>query len=218
MFHVELGEKLEKEIFDGGKAVFCPLNSESIKSFLSYLTELSNWNERVNLTGLKKEIEIIIELFVDSLACGLALNPEKNESIVDIGSGAGVPGIPLKIAYPDLEVTLLEPKLKKTAFLHHIIGTLNLKNIHVISRTVQDLFHDHSFNLAYDKVIARAIKPESIFPEARSLLRGSGKVVLCRSKTLSSCHENWGMRVEQEIDYELPRGYGKRVLSILKPL
>ena len=79
---------------------------------------------------------MVIELFVDSLACGLALSHEKNESIIDIGSGAGFPGIPLKIAYPDLEVTLLEPRLKKTAFLHHIIGTLNLKNIQVISRSV----------------------------------------------------------------------------------
>jgi len=218
MFHVEHGVRLEKLLYEGGKAVSCPLTSKSIKIFLCYLKELSNWNERVNLTGLKKEFDIVIELFVDSLACGLVLSHEKNESIIDIGSGAGFPGIPLKIAYPELEITLLEPRLKKTAFLHHIIGTLNLQNIHVISRSVQDLYQDRSFNLVYDKVIARAIKPDSIFPEARSLLTGSGRAVLCRSKRLGSCEENWGMRIEKEIDYGLPKGYGKRVLSILNPL
>jgi 16S rRNA (guanine527-N7)-methyltransferase len=218
MFHVEHGVRLDKLLYEGGKAVSCPLTGKSIKTFLCYLKELSNWNERVNLTGLKEEFDIVIELFVDSLACGLALSHKKNESIIDIGSGAGFPGIPLKIAYPELDITLLEPRLKKTAFLHHIIGTLSLENIRVISCSIQDLNHDSSFNLVYDKVIARAIKPESIFPEARSLLRGSGRAVLFRSKRLGSCEENWGMKVEEEIDYELPSGYGKRVLSILSPL
>ena len=209
---------LEELLYEGGKAVFCPLSRESIKTFLSFLRELTEWKEKVNLTGLKNEFDMVTELFVDSLACGLALSHEKNESIIDIGSGAGFPGIPLKIAYPELEITLLEPRLKKTAFLHHIIGTLHLKNIQVISRSVQDLYQDGSFNILYDKAIARAIKPDSIFPEARFLLRGSGRTVLCRSRRLGSCEETWGMKVEREIDYELPNEYGKRVLSILKPL
>jgi len=215
---VEHGVSLEELLYEGGKAVSCPLSSESIRTFLFFLRELSDWNERVNLTGLNDESDIVIELFVDSLACGMALSPEKNESIIDIGSGAGFPGIPLKIAYPELEVTLLEPRLKKTAFLHHIIGTLSLQNIRVLSRSVQDLFQDNSFNLVYDKVIARAIKPDSIFPEAGSLLRDSGRAVLCRSKRLGSCEGSWKMSVEKEIDYELPSGYGKRVFSILKPV
>ncbi|UCE63371.1 MAG: 16S rRNA (guanine(527)-N(7))-methyltransferase RsmG [Nitrospirota bacterium] len=215
---MEHGVSLEALIFEGGKAVSCPLSSESINTFLVFLRELTEWNERVNLTGLKNEFDMVVELFVDSLACGLALSPEKKGSIIDIGSGAGFPGIPLKIAYPELEITLLEPRLKKTAFMHHIIGTLNLKNIHVISRSVQDLYQDGSFNIMYDKAIARAVRPDSIFPEARSLLRDSGRAVLCRSKRLGSCEEAWGMKVEREIDYELPNEYGKRVLSILRPL
>lgn len=218
MFHVEHGVSLEELLYNGGKAVSCPLSSEPIKTFLLFLNELGDWNKRVNLTGLKNEFDMVIELFVDSLACGLALNPEKKESIIDIGSGAGFPGIPLKIAYPQLEITLLEPRLKKTAFLHHIIGTLNLKLTHVISRSVQDLNQDSSFSLVYDKVIARAVNPDSIFPEARSLLNDSGRAVLCRSKRLDSCGKTWGMRVEREIEYELPHEYGKRVLSILEPI
>ena len=97
MFHVEHVVSLEELLYEGGKAVFCPLPRKSIKSFLSYLKELSDWNARVNLTGLKTVFDIVNELFVDSLACGLALSHKKNESIIDIGSGAGFPGIPLKI-------------------------------------------------------------------------------------------------------------------------
>ncbi len=215
---MEQGVSLEELLYEGGKAVSCPLSIESIKIFLFFLRELTEWNKRVNLTGLKNEFDMVMELFVDSLACGLALSPEKKESIIDVGSGAGFPGIPLKIAYPELEITLLEPRLKKTAFLHHVIGKLNLNHIHVVSRSVQDLRQDGSFNLVYDKVIARAIKPNSIFPEACFLLKREGRVVLCRSKRLGSCEENWGVGIDREIGYELPYKYGKRVLSILKPL
>ena len=218
MFHVEHPVRLEKLLFSGGEAVSCPLSRDSVKTFLWYLQELSNWNAKINLTALKQEIDIVIELFIDSLACGLALSREKNESILDIGSGAGFPGIPLKIAYPNLQITLLEPRLKKSAFLHHIIGTLNLKNIQVISRSVKELCHDGSYRSAFDKVIARAVTPQAIFPEAGSFLCETGKAVLCRSKRLGSCEQSWRMRVEKEMDYELPQGYGKRVLSILEPL
>lgn len=215
---MEHGASLDELLFEGGKAVSCPLSSESIKKFSLFLRELIKWNEKVNLTGLKKEFDIVIELFVDSLACGLALSPEKKDSIIDIGSGAGFPGIPLKIAYPELEITLLEPRLKKTSFLHHIIGTLSLNEVKVVSRSVQDLYKEGSFNFSYDKVIAKAIKPDSIFPEARFLLDKSGEVILCRSKSLVSCDQKWGMRIDRELNYELPYEYGKRVLSILKPI
>lgn len=218
MFHVEHTVSLERLLSDSAKAISCQLSDNSLKKFSRYLRELSIWNERVNLTGLTQEVDIVIELFVDSLACGRTLDLEKTESIIDIGSGAGIPGIPLKIAYPSIELTLLEPRLKKTAFLHHLIGTLNLENVQVISRSAQDLVHDRSFNLFYDKVLARAIKPESIFPPVRSLISESGRAVLCRAKPLISCKKDWGMRIVDEVHYELPHGYGKRVLSILEPL
>ena len=172
----------------------------------------------MNLTGLKNETDIVVTLFIDSLACGLALNSEKNEKIIDIGSGAGFPGIPLKIAYPELKIDLVEPRLKKTAFLHHVIGVLGLENIKAISRSAQDLSHDPSFNLAYDKVVSRAIKAESIFPVSCTFMNRAGRAILCRSKRLGSTGLGFGMSLVDEIDYELPHGYGSRVLSILQPM
>ena len=84
-------------------AIGCPLEIEQIENLYIYFKELSSWNEKVNLTGLTEESDIVVTLFIDSLACGLALSPEKNESVIDIGTGAGFPGIPLKIAYPEPE-------------------------------------------------------------------------------------------------------------------
>ena len=218
MFHVEHDREIKELLSRGANAVGCPLLTEQIEKLFIYFKELCSWNNRVNLTGLKKETDILVTLFIDSLACGLALNIEKNEKIIDIGSGAGFPGIPLKIAYPKLKIDLVEPRLKKTAFLHHIIGVLGLKHIKSLSRSVQDLAYDPSFTTVYDKVVSRAIKTESIFPVSCALINSSGKAVLCRSKKLGSNGFGFGMSLVEEIDYELPHGYGARVLSILKPL
>lgn len=218
MFHVEHDIEIKEFLSRGAKAVGCPLLTEQIEKLFIYFKELCSWNNRVNLTGLKKETDIVVTLFIDSLACGLALNIEKNEKIIDIGSGAGFPGIPLKIAYPKLKIDLVEPRLKKTAFLHHIIGVLGLEHIKAFSRSAQDLSHDPSFTMAYDTVVSRAIKAESIFPVSCTFMNSSGKAVLCRSKGLGSTGLGFGMSLVKEIDYELPHGYGSRVLSVLKPM
>ena len=218
MFHVEHEVEIKKLLSEGGIAVGCPLQSEQIENFHIYFNELRSWNQKVNLTGLTEELDIVVTLFIDSLACGIALSDEKNESVIDIGSGAGFPGIPLKIAYPKLGITLVEPRLKKTAFLHHIIGRLSLENIHVISRPIQEYCHDLSFDMLYDKVVARAIKTDSILPIAGSLLNQTGKVVLCRSKPLDTSVSSLGMALIKEFHYTLPNGYGNRVLSVLAPI
>ena len=218
MFHVEHDREIKELLSRGAKTVGCPLLSGQIEQLFIYFKELCSWNNRVNLTGLKKETDIVVTLFIDSLAVGLALNTEKNEKIIDIGSGAGFPGIPLKIAYPELKIDLVEPRLKKTAFLHHIVGVLGLEDIKALSCSAQDLSHDPSFTKVYDKVVSRAIKAESIFPVSCALMSSFGKAVLCRSKRLGSTGLGFGMSLVEEIDYELPHGYGSRVLSVLKPL
>ena len=216
MEHKEL--TVENVLVEGAKSVSCPLSEKTIQAFLIYLNELIKWNERINLTGLNKKQDMVIELFVDSLACGMTLGPQKNENIIDIGSGGGFPGIPLKIVYPELKVTLVEPRLKKTAFLHHIIGTLRLKDIKVVSSTVEEISKDSDFQLIYDRIFARAIKTESVLPDGRVLLGHSGKIVLSKAQKLEKCEKNWGVKIDEEMSYELPMNHGKRVLTILKPI
>ena len=209
---------MEDLLVEGAKSVNCPISQKTVRPFLIYLNELCKWNERTNLTGLNDQREIVVELFVDSLACGMALGPQKNDFIMDVGTGGGFPGIPLKIAFPDLHVTLVEPRLKKTAFLHHIIGLLGLDDIKVITRSVQEISKKLDFQSRYDNIFARAIKPDIILPNCRPLLKRSGRVVLCRSQVLEGCKEKWGMEIGKQLEYELPMNRGKRVLSLLQPI
>ncbi len=106
------------------------LTDEQVKQFELYLHELERWNEMTNITTIASEPNILAYHFQDSLAVGTFI-PLSAQTICDVGSGGGFPGIPLKIKYPDLSVILLEVNTKKIAFLEHIIGLLGLQNIEV---------------------------------------------------------------------------------------
>ncbi|NQU17170.1 MAG: 16S rRNA (guanine(527)-N(7))-methyltransferase RsmG [Candidatus Saganbacteria bacterium] len=101
------------------------------KLFNIYLTELLEWNKKCNLTSITDPKEIEVKHFEDSLSILKAVELQ-NQSVVDIGSGAGFPGIPLKIARPNIKLTLIEATRKKTEFLKHLIEVLNLQDVKVI--------------------------------------------------------------------------------------
>ncbi|MEW6215889.1 MAG: 16S rRNA (guanine(527)-N(7))-methyltransferase RsmG, partial [Nitrospirota bacterium] len=99
---------------------------EQLSAFMTYLSELKRWNKAYNLTSLSKDEDIIIKHFLDSLLYLKAI-PDGEIKIADVGSGAGFPGIPLKIIRPEIEMYLIEPSRKKSAFLRHIIRQVGLK-------------------------------------------------------------------------------------------
>ncbi len=144
MFHVEHQENTDKflEFFvEGAKNLGFSFQDNILAKFHLYYEELSFWNRSVNLTGLQTEKEQAVLLFVDSLAGSLALPENPSVSIIDIGTGGGFPGIPLKLAFPSLQVTLMEPRANKTAFLHTVIGKLELSGISVLPKRLES---DHS--------------------------------------------------------------------------
>lgn len=105
---------------------------------MTYLSELKKWNKAYSLTSLKTDEDIITKHFLDSLLFLKAM-PEGRISVMDAGSGAGFPGIPIKIMRPEIESYLVEPTRKKAAFLRHIISTLGLKDIEVIEKRIENL-------------------------------------------------------------------------------
>src|SRR5512146_2439721 len=107
-----------------------PFSEEQVGRFLTYLTELKKWNRAYNLTGLKTDRDIIIKHFLDSLLFLKALPPHAVSS-ADIGSGAGFPGVPVKIMCPKLKIFLVEPMGKKTIFLRHMCSRLSLEGIEI---------------------------------------------------------------------------------------
>ena len=197
------------------------LDGSHLDRFSLYLQELLDWNQKINLSGISHQRDILLKHFVDSMACLKAIDTPQSGSLslLDIGSGAGFPGIPLNIINPDLEVTLLEPNLKKTAFLHHIIGTLQLSRISVVSMRLEDYARRANHPL-FTHAITRAVNLLSLMNCVTPLLEDGGCLILCRSTPLEHAEKDgYGNFVlEREIDYELPHHAGTRVLSVLKPM
>jgi 16S rRNA (guanine527-N7)-methyltransferase len=149
---------MEKEnkrlLVKGAKAFGIHLDEKAVKSFELYLRELLRWNQKINLTAIRSEKGIVLKHFLDSLSVYPYL-PETC-SLLDIGSGAGFPGIPLKMIRPSLEVTLIDSVRKKVDFQRHIIRTLGLKGIDTIHGRVQDKEILQSRGGRFDAVISRA--------------------------------------------------------------
>jgi 16S rRNA (guanine527-N7)-methyltransferase len=193
------------------------LSLEQLSLFQTYLRELSAWNSKTNLSAITQPQEIIVKHFVDSIACSKGIVELLNNSkLLDIGSGAGFPGLPLKIVLPELTVTLVEPTSKKIAFLRHMIGTLGLRNVKAIPKTLQAFAIDPTNHGTFSYIISRALNMSSIINHCLQLLTAEGRLILCRSKPFSEKEELGGFEVDRELSYDLPCGYGHRVLTILR--
>ncbi|UCD34792.1 MAG: 16S rRNA (guanine(527)-N(7))-methyltransferase RsmG [Nitrospiraceae bacterium] len=128
-------------------------SEEHICAFMVYLKELRKWNRAYNLTAVKDEQGMVTRHILDSLLYLRAI-PEGSLELADAGSGAGFPGVPLKIIRPDLEVTLIESSRKKAAFLRHIIRTLGMGGISVVQERLENLGREHEGS--YDIIVSRA--------------------------------------------------------------
>jgi len=122
-------------------------------AFMIYLSELKKWNRAYNLTGIKSDEDIIIKHFIDSLLF-VKVMQDTHLRIADVGTGAGFPGIPVKIIRPETEITLIESSRKKTVFLRHIIRRLKLQGIDVMQQRIENL--DSCYKNTYDSIISRA--------------------------------------------------------------
>jgi 16S rRNA (guanine527-N7)-methyltransferase len=141
---------------EGAAEVGVPLGKAELELFTLYHRELLLWNRRINLVSQQTSREIVIRHFVDSLTPAPWI--ERPEGLlIDIGSGGGFPGIPLRIALPGLKLALVESSRKKTSFLAHIVRTLHLDNVTIIRERVAALIGEAACAGAFDTVISRAV-------------------------------------------------------------
>ncbi len=143
----------EELLKNGLRELDIPATEARISTFMTLLRELKKWNRAYNLTAIKTDNEIIIKHFLDSLLY-LKLIPEGPLSIADAGSGAGFPGIPIKIIRTETKISLIESSRKKTAFLRHLIRTLKLQKVNVIEERLEDLCKKNEMD--YDVLVSRA--------------------------------------------------------------
>lgn len=216
MEHVEKTGKFLEFFEEAARKVDFSFQEDVLEKFQLYYHELSTWNRSVNLTGLQTEQEQAVLLFADSLAGYLAFPRTSAISIIDIGTGGGFPGIPLKIAFPSLRVTLMEPRGNKTAFLHTAIGKLDLKGISVLQKRLEACRSFKDEEDKWDVAISKAVSLDVILPYIKYVLKDDGRLVVFRSTTIENEQDLKGMIIEKEIPYELPYGFGARVLSVLK--
>lgn len=143
------------------KCVNVELKEEQYKQFDRYFEILVEWNSFMNLTGITEYKEVLVKHFLDSLAFGkfadtLKLNPE-DISIIDVGTGAGFPGLPIKIAFPQTKVVLLDSLNKRVNFLKEVIGQLHLQGITAVHARAEEGARNASYREAFDISVSRAV-------------------------------------------------------------
>ena len=150
-----------KKLIEGAGKLGIEFNARQVKQFELYYQELIEWNRKMNLTAITDYSSVQAKHFLDSLTITLALPEEEVErpdfNIIDIGTGAGFPGIPLKILFPQPRLVLIEPKAKKAAFLHHIIRKLELKNVEVLNSRAEEAAHLPPYREQFSLVLSRAV-------------------------------------------------------------
>lgn len=202
---------------ESSEEIGVPLSTAQVQQFMVYLKHLQLWNQSFNLTSITLDDEIIIKHFVDSLAALRAGDIRPRSKLLDVGTGAGFPGIPLKIARLDLNITLVEPARKKSSFLHFIIGLLRLESVDIFDGTLERFLNECQPHGSFDYLTTRALKHDVILQDGVRLLREGGKVILYSSQPInqSDLPSNW--LLISEYTFQLQKGYGQRAISIVIP-
>lgn len=202
------------------------LSKQQEQAFLWYRSELISWNERFNLTAITEPEGIHVRHFVDSLTCLQAMNPSKADRVIDVGTGAGFPGLPIKIACPHIRLTLVEATRKKAEFCQHVVDGLGLEGVTVLHGRAEKLGHDPDHRGAYAISLARAVAPLSVLVEYLLPFTKVGGWALAQKG--ETAHEEahlagealgiLGGQVDRLIPVELPGVVETRYLVLIKKI
>lgn len=141
------------------------LGPEVQRAFSQYADQLLAWNANVNLTAITDPEAIEMRHFLDSLSVARAITFAPGQRVIDVGTGAGFPGLPLRLAFPFINLTLLESTAKKTSFLEHIVALLKLDRVNILTTRAEDAGQAPTIRERYDIVLARAVAAMPVLSE-----------------------------------------------------
>ena len=208
-------------LVEGGKTFGIDLDEKTIEAFDLYLKELLKWNQKINLTAIRSEKGVVLKHFIDSFSIYPYLY--QRSSVLDIGSGAGFPGIPLKMVQPTLAVSLIDSVRKKVDFQRHIIRILGLKGIDAIHGRAQDKEILQNLGGRFDVVLSRAFSDLRTFVALSfPLLKEKGMAIAMKGaldhKEIELLTEAEGAkyRLEKSVSLTLPFSSFKRTILLFQ--
>ena len=198
------------------------INNNQLEMFYKYMQLLLEWNKKINLTAITEEDEIILKHFVDSLTVLKYIN--ENDKIIDVGTGAGFPGIPIAIMMPNAKITLLDSLNKRINFLNEVIKELGLKNVETIHARSEDCGKDMLYREKFDISIARAVANLSTLSEyLLPFVKLGGKVICMKGSEIDEELKNAEYAIKElggkfvlKDEFELPDSDIKRNIIIVK--
>lgn len=215
-------EEFKKSLFEKASKIDIELNEEQLDMFYLYMNLLLEWNEKINLTAITDPQEIIIKHFIDSLTISKYIKNKQN--LIDVGTGAGFPGIPLKIVNEDIKITLLDSLNKRIYFLNEVIEKLNLKNIEAKHGRVEEFGKNKNYREKYDIATSRAVANLTTLSEYLiPLVNIGGEVISMKGQEINEEVSNaknaikiLGGKIENIDKFYLPDSDIKRNIIIIK--
>ena len=205
----------------GAEAFGIDLTEGTTQAFEIYLRELFKWNQKINLTGIRTEKGVVIKHFLDSLS--VCSHIPGHTSLLDVGSGAGFPGIPLKMVQASIQVTLIDSVRKKVDFQKHIVRLLGLRGIEAVHGRVQEEKVVQEMVERFDMTISRAFSDTATFLKlSHLLLKRGGMAIAMRGKTTEeefqrlSMEEEERYRLQKQVSFVLPFSNIERTILLFE--
>ena len=210
----------------GCEQIGISLNEEQKQQFIAFYEYLVEKNKVMNLTGITEFQEVLVKHFLDSLACVKAVDMKKVTTVMDIGTGAGFPGVPLKIAFPHLEACLLDSLKKRVNFLEETFALLKLQNITAIHGRAEEFAKNKSYRETYDLCVSRAVSNLATLSEyCLPYVKVGGKFISYKSGTVKEEVEQaekavsiLGGKIQDVVYFNLPDSEIQRSLVVIEKI
>jgi len=215
---------MEKLVHDALTLFNAHITGRQVMSLLTYEKELQEWNQKFNLTAIRDVESIRVKHFLDSFSCVLAWGATPPTSLIDVGTGAGFPGLALKILYPNMKLTLVESVGKKTTFCQHVVSVLGLEHVNILKARAEELGQDRHYREKYDWAVARAVANLNVLSEyllplikiGGTMLAQKGESGPAEAQSAEGAMKILGGKLKQLIPVNLPGVVDDRYLVLVE--